>query len=237
MSDISNQYSDEFHSPTYEGGMVNMASRSFLSQVLLYFGLAVLISAAGAYTGFRFFAPLFLENPIFIWIFFAVELVLAFTSRMWSTKRPINYILFAAFTFITGITIVPLLLSVIYEFGGPALIEKALLATTLTFGAAGAAAWFSPKSLSGLRGFLSISLIGMIVVSLIGIFVPWSNNFEMLFSGFGVILFAGYAAYDIQRLKSYPQDRALDAAINLYLDIFNLFVYILRLMTGIARND
>jgi hypothetical protein len=171
-----------------------------------------------------------------MWVFFAAELGLVFTARWWSQNHPINYFLFAAFAFITGLTIVPLLASVILEFGGPGIIIKALLATTFTFTAAAIVGAVSQRSFSGLQGFLMVGLIGMIVVSLVGIFVPWSNTFEMIFSGIGVLIFTGFTLFDIQRLKAYPEDRYIDAALQLYLDIFNLFLYILRLISGVSRQ-
>jgi len=219
-----------------QDGLAAVRKSTFLSKVMFFFGLAVLVSAAGTFTGFQYLGPLFIENPWMMWVFFALELVLVLTARLWSTIRPLNYVLFVAFTFITGVTIVPLLASIILEFGGPGIIIKALLATTLTFTAVAVVGSISQRSFSGLRGFLMFTLIGMIVVSLIGIFVPWSNTFEMIFSGIGVLLFAGYTLYDVQRLKTYPEDRYVDAALQLYLDIFNLFLYILRLIAGISRQ-
>lgn len=219
-----------------QDGLSAVRTSSFLSKVLFFFGLAVAISAAGTFTGFQYLGPLFLQNPNLMWVFFAIELVLVISARWWSTKRPLNYLLFAAFSFITGVTIVPLLASIIIEFGGPGIIIKAFLATTLTFTAAAIIGATSQRSFSGLGGFLTIALVGMIIVSLVGIFVPWSNTFEMIFSGIGVLIFTGYTLYDVQKLKHYPTDRYIDAALQLYLDIFNLFLYILRLIAGISRS-
>ena len=212
------------------------AEPAFTSKVMFYFGLALLTSAAGTYTGFKYITQIFMANPAIIWVLFAVELILVFTSRLWSTRKPVNYLLFAAFAFITGVTLVPLLASVILEFGGPDLIIKALVATTFTFTGTAIYGWITQRNLSGLRGFLWVSLIGMIIISLIGIFYPWSNTFEMIFSGIGVIVFSAYTMYDFQKLKIFPSDRPMDAALMLYLDIFNLFIFILRLMSGSRRQ-
>jgi FtsH-binding integral membrane protein len=215
---------------------IKAAEPTFLSKVMFFFGLALLTSAAGTYTGFNYMVPLFIANPAVIWILFAAELVLIFTARIWSTRKPINYLLFAAFAFVTGITLVPLLAQFMLEFGGPDIIIKALLATTLMFAGTAVFGWVTKRNLSGLSGFLWTALIGMIIVSVIGIFIPWSNTFEMFFSGFGVIVFGAYTMYDIQRLKMMPEDRPLDAALMLYLDIFNLFIFILRLIGAGRRN-
>jgi FtsH-binding integral membrane protein len=212
------------------------ASPSYLSQVFFYFGLAILMSAAGTFIGLNYFAAFFLANPILMYVLFAAELILIFTSRMWSETRPLNYVLFSTFAFITGITIVPLIALFMMEFQGVTLIIKALVATTAMFSATALFGWVTQKDLSGLRGFLMISLIGIIVVSIIGIFIPWGNNFEMIFAGFGVILFSGYTMYDIQQIKSSPGLSPIDAALRLYLDIFNLFIFILRLMGAFARD-
>ncbi len=208
---------------------------SFVSQVMLFFGLAILSSAFGAYSALHFFASVFLANPELIWFVYLLELVLVFTSRLWSTRMPLNYVLFFLFTFSTGVTLVPLLASVIYEFGSLDIIYKALLATTLMFGATALFGWVTRINLQGMSGFLWMSLLGMIVVSIIHIFMPWGSFFELLFAGFGVIVFSGFTMYDIQNLKVYPHDRAIDAALNLYLDIFNLFIFIVRLLTGSRR--
>lgn len=209
---------------------------SFMSQVFAYFGLAVLTSAAGTYIGLNYFAAFFLANPMLMYVLFALELVLIFTSRLWSEKRPLNYALFMAFAFITGVTIVPLIALFVVQFEGYGMILKALLATTLMFGGAAAFGWITKKNLSGLSGFLWIALIGMIIVSVIGIFIPWGTQFEMIFAGFGVILFGAYTMYDVQKLKYSLGMNPLEAALNLYLDIFNLFIYILRLMGAVSRD-
>lgn len=211
------------------------ANSSFVSRVLFYFGLAILLSAAGTYVGFNYLAYMFISSAWFIWALFGAELVLVLTARLWSQIKPVNYLLFAAFSFITGLTLVPIMAGVILEFGGPDILIKAFLATTLMFSATAIFGWVTNRNLSGLRGFLMISLIGMIVVSLIGIFVPWSNTFEMVFAGFGVIVFSGYTMYDIQRIKVMPEAGPIDAALMLYLDIFNLFLYILRFMSASRR--
>lgn len=208
---------------------------SFMSKVFMYFGLAILASAIGTYVGFVYLAPFFLANPVLMYVLFAVELILIFTSRMWSAKKPLNYVLFFTFAFITGVTLVPLLALFLVEFGA-GIIIKALLATTLMFGGTAVFGWTTKKNLAGLGGFLWVSLIGLIIVSVIGIFVPWGNTFEMLFSGFGVIIFGAYTMYDIQKLKRFPQLHPMDAALHLYLDIFNLFIFILRLMGAISRD-
>jgi len=209
------------------------ADNIFFNKVLGYFGLALLVSAFGVFAGFQFASIIMSKG--FYFLAFIIELGLVFTARSWSQNLPLGYFLFALFAFISGITAVPIL-AFAGAVGGAPLIGKALLATTATFIAAAIVGATTKRNLSGLGGILSISIIGMIVVSLIGFFIPWGSGFEMLFAGFGVIIFSIYTAYDFQKIRSNQQgESALTAAMSLYLDIFNIFLFILRLMISL-RN-
>lgn len=205
---------------------------TFFGKVMSFFALAIFASAAGAYITMTYFMEYFIAQPALMWVFFIVELAIIFTSGMWSQKVPLNRILFAAFALITGVTIAPLLGVMAASPGGVEVITKALLVTGLMFTATGIVGWTTKMDLSGLRGFLFIGLIGMIIIGIISFFIPWSSQTEMIYSGFGVLLFAGFAVYDFQKIKQYPEDRYIDAALNLYLDIFNLFLYVLRFMSS-----
>ncbi|MFA5947766.1 MAG: Bax inhibitor-1/YccA family protein [Candidatus Gracilibacteria bacterium] len=209
---------------------------TFFGKVMSFFGLAVLSSAAGVYITTHYFIQYFAQTPALMYVFFAVELILIFTSRIWSLSSPLNRILFVLFTFITGVTIAPLIAILAQSAEGAAMLSKALIATACMFGATALFGYTTSYNLSGLRGFLLMSLIGMIIVGIIGIFIPWGNGMEMVYSGFGVIIFSGFTMYDFQKLKNYPQDRYIEAALSLYLDIFNLFLYILRLIMSFNRR-
>jgi len=163
---------------------------TFFGKVMFYFALAILVSTVGVWFGFTYLLEMFIANQSLIWVVFIAELALIITSSKWSTKRPINYILFSLFALLTGITITPLLLMATV-IGGIGIVIKALLATFLMFTAAGVIGYTTKKSLEGMRGFLFISLIGMIIVGVIGIFIPWGSTFEMIYAGIGVLLFTG----------------------------------------------
>lgn len=205
------------------------ASPTFFGRVMFVFALAILVSTLGVWVSFTYLLEQFAANPNLMWIVFIAELVLIFTSRKWSTKRPLNYVLFSLFALLTGISITPLLAMAALT-AGIGIIIKAFIATVFMFTAAGMFGYTTKRSLEGMRGFLFISLIGMIIIGVIGIFIPWGSTFEMLYSGIGVLLFSGYAMYDFQRIKKFPEDRYIDAALHLYLDLFNLFIFVLRLL-------
>ncbi len=209
---------------------------TFFGKVMAFFAFAILSSAAGAYITLAYFMNVFYAFPFIMFLLFAAELALIFTAKKWSKITPLNRVLFALFAFISGVTTAPLLSIVLVLPMGTAILVKALLATGFMFAATAMIGWTTKRDLSGLRGFLIMSLIGMIIVGVLGIFIPWGTQFEMIFSGIGIILFSAFTMYDFQKLKSYPEDMYIEAALSLYLDIFNMFLFVLRFLTSITRN-
>jgi len=54
---------------------------------------------------------------------------------------------------------------------------------------------------------------------------------RMVFSLFGTLLFSGYILYDTsQIMHNLGPDDYVEGAINLYLDIINLFLYLLEFL-------
>ena len=68
------------------------------------------------------------------------------------------------------------------------------------------------------------------------VFFP-SDEMEFLMSLGGALLFSCFIVYDVHMLmhKLSPEEYIL-AAINLYLDIINLFLYILRILSEARKN-
>jgi len=209
----------------------NTYTTTFFGKVMLFFGLAIMASLFGVWISFSYLIEAFITTPGLMWIIFIGEIGLILTSGMWSKKEPLNYFVFALFAILTGVSITPLLLYVAMS-GGIAIIIKALLATFLTFTAAGLIGWKTKKSLASWGGFLFVSLIGLVIVQIVGIFIPWGSTFEMIYSSIGVVIFGAYTIYDFNRLKTFPEDQYVQAAMHIYLDIFNLFIFILRLMSS-----
>ncbi len=219
-----------------QDSLASQASASFMSKTFSFFGLAILVSALGVYTGFNFLLNAFLVTPGLMMGIFIAEIILIFSSGWWSKKEPLGYFLFSLFAFLSGLTLVPLLLNVAAEFGSFDLIYRALFATTAMFFGMGVIGYKMEKPILGLSGFLTMALIGMLITGLLGIFFPWGNTGEMLYSGFGIVLFAAYAMVDVQRLKMSQQGSPMMAAMNLYLDIVNLFIFVLRFLSARSRD-
>lgn len=208
----------------------------FYNKVFALFGLSILGTGLGIFVGFNFLMNAFFTVPGLAFLFWGGELVLIMTSGAWSQKTPLNYGLFTLFTVLSGLSVVPLLAYYIHEFQGFDILYRALFATTVMFLGMGLIGHSIQKPLNGLVGFLSMALLALIIVSLMGIFFPWGEVMEFYFSLAGVFIFGIWALVDVNRLKQYPEEAYIPAAMALYLDFFNLFLFILRLMSRLSRD-
>lgn len=84
---------------------------------------------------------------------------------------------------------------------------------------------------------LFVLLMVMMVGGFIRLFLPFSPVAETVYACFGAMLFSGFIVYDTAQLlhKMHPHEYVA-AAISLYLDIINLFIYILEIF-GKRRGD
>ena len=203
------------------------------------FALALLLTAVGVFAGIVY-SQILIGSGVQI-IFLIAELILIFTSRMWMRSSPLNIILFAVFPLLSGLTVAPYILYVLAGYvNGASILLNALAATI--FMAAGSAvfALTTRADLSGMGRMLFMGLIGLIVIALLQLFVPSlrTGGAEVLIAGVGVALFAAFTAYDVQRVQALGRLGANPflLALSLYLDIFNLFLYILRFMLALSGD-
>jgi len=217
--------------------VVEIKDPGFMSTTFGFFALALLITAGGTFSGLYLMSsnPAVFNNPLIFYGAVIVELILVFTSHAWSRNLPFGYGMFSLFAFLSGFTLVPILVFA-GAAGGAALIVKALISSVSVFAAAALYGWVTHRNLQGMGGFLMMALVGVIIMSILGIFFPWNNAMEIGISGFTILLFAGFTMYDVQRLQRSEVLNPLLAAISLYLNFINLFVSMLRLLTALNRD-
>ena len=204
----------------------------------------VLLSASlvCAYLGCLFAQNIFkklIENQQFSkvktynWIAIIVDIIF-FVILMFTRKiMPVNMIFMGLFTFTSGFT-----LGLITLVAGD-VAQKALGITALTTFATGLIATYSGLDFAWLGKFLFIGLIGLIIVGIIGLFVKIKGTLGKIYASFGVLIFTGYLLYDFNNLAKLKQvaeannwETALDFAISIYLDIVNLFLYLIQLLSS-----
>lgn len=214
-------------------------SQSTEAQVYGLFAVAMALTVLGVFIGMQY-APVLLATGLHFFFLFA-ELGLIFTAGLWMNKSPLNYFLFGLFPLISGFTITPYILSVLtgYANGGSILLN-ALSATGFMAASAAVFAKTTKWNLGVMGKALFLALIGLILVGLLQVFIPslQTSQFELMLSGVGVVIFALFMAYDLQRIEHLGKMGAhpMMLALSLYLDIFNLFLYILRFMVALSGD-
>ena len=201
----------------------------FIRQVYSMLGASLLFAAGGAYVGLGM--PSSFYWPCVIGYFIAF-LGAQFLHRSY----PLNIVLLAVFTFLSGCVVGPTLNYYIAIGAGQA-IPLAAGTTGVIFGGLSLYAFASKKDFSFLGGYLFVALLGMILFSLAMMLFHIQFN-TLIFSYLGVLVFSGYVLYDTSNLiRRYGTDQAVAATIALYLDILNLFMFLLRIFGGGGRRD
>ncbi len=213
-------------------------SPSTEAQAYLLFTLAMGLTLGGVYLGMNF-AGILLMSGMHI-LFAIAELALIITATWWSRTSPLNIALFVLFPVLSGITVTPYILSVLTGFAnGPAILFNAVAATVGISLSAAALARLAP-GLSAWANTLFYAVIGLLLLSLAQVFLPAlrTPGFELAISGAGILVFAAFTAFDIQRVRQMGAVGAnpFMLALSLYLDIFNLFLSVLRFMSALSGD-
>ena len=208
------------------------ASVSFMKQTYQLLAASMIAAAVGAYVTMPF-AEIVMQYK---WIIFGAELlILFFGLRMTRGHAGANLAMLFAFTFLTGVSLVPLLASLIGA-GNGAVIGNAFLMTSVLFGALSLFAINSKSDYSSWGKPLFITLIVVIIASLVNMFILQSPMMHVIITAGILLLFSIFTIYDTQNIANGAYDSPVDAAVSLYLDFLNMFTALLQLL-GIFGSD
>jgi len=217
-------------------------AKTFVSGVFMWMFIALGITALTAYT-FATTPSLMsiMINPeggmsVMGWIITFSPLILVFTMSGAASKMsaPSMLMLYILFSVLMGAS-----LSFIFLAYTSASIFKTFLITSGMFGIMAVVGYTTKTDLTRFGNIMFMGLIGIIIASIVNIFMH-SGSLDYIISFLGVIIFTGLTAYDMQKIKrigaqvdGYAADDnvrklTLFAALSLYLDFINLFLFMLR---------
>jgi FtsH-binding integral membrane protein len=174
-----------------------------------------------------------IEHPIITMIAMFAPLWMAMRARH---SYPRNLLLVLLFTFIEGLFIAPFLM--VAERQSPGITGQAGMLTLSTFGVLSLYALVSKRDFSAWGSFFFVGLWVLIATSLLNIFFPTALGTLWIAAG-TVLVFSGLLVFDTWRIvKSgqYGPDDYVPAAVNIYLDLLNLFLAIISLLGGGRRR-
>ena len=191
--------------------------------------VSILVTIAGVAFGLsqpRLMAAVAQYQLIMFLIMFA-PLIMAMRAR---TAFPANIGFVLLFTFMEGLWLSPIMF--VYNRMAPGVIAQAGLLTFSAFAVLTAYAWLSKRDFSAWGGFLTVGLWVLIATSLLNLFFR-NETASLWMASVGVLLFSGLLVFDTWRLRNhYGPDQYVQAAVQIYLDLLNMFLFILRLLGG-----
>jgi FtsH-binding integral membrane protein len=181
-----------------------------------------------------------LEGAASLWlpiILGQLVLVFAIQGAINRASPTLSLLLFFVYAASMGLTI-----GIIVTLYTGESVAAAFLSASAMFGAAALYGAVTRRELAGIGGLLFMTLIGILVASVVNIFLA-SSAVSWVISIIGVGLFTALTAYDVQRITrgdyaaitGSPERASILAALHLYLNFINLFLFLLRLM-GSSRN-
>jgi FtsH-binding integral membrane protein len=227
---------------------VQPVSKTFLSSVFSWMGIALAISAVTAYVfGTDPSYMQYLINPAtggmsglgYVVMFAPIGFVLLMGLGYARLSSTALIAIFLAYSVIMGMSLSFIFLA--YTTGS---IYGVFIASAGMFGLMALVGYTTKTDLTRLGNILMMGLIGIIIASLVNLFLH-SDGMSYLISFLAVVIFTGLTAYDVQKLKQigtgveYGTENAaklsIIGALTLYLDFINLFLALLRLFGG--RRD
>jgi FtsH-binding integral membrane protein len=170
-------------------------------------------------------------HPIITFICAFIPLMLAQRARA-SFPQNIGFVFL--FTFAMGLYVAPGIAWA--EAHNPGIASQAGLLTFTAFGALTMYAFLSRRDFSAWGGFLFVGLIVLIVTSVLNMFFGSASGFTWI-AAIGVLLFSGLLVFDTWRMRNlYGPDDYVIAAVSIYLDLLNMFLFILSLLSGGRKN-
>ena len=166
----------------------------------------------------------------FYWVIYIAEIVtvIVLSARILKMSKNGAIFGFLLYSFLSGLTFSSIFLtfkmsSIIFIF----------LITALVFLIFALIGYFTKINLTKLGTILFMGLNGILIASIINIFIQ-SQTFDLILVIIGIIVFIGYIAYDINKVKrlegQIDEDKlSIIGALELYLDFINLFIRLLQL--------
>ncbi|GJQ69775.1 hypothetical protein Trydic_g22334 [Trypoxylus dichotomus] len=170
------------------------------------------------------------KNDWLMLLAFISSIVTIIALHIWRKSTPTNFILLGIFTVVMAYS-----LGVTISYFSQAVVLQALLLTIAVVVGLTLYTFQTKRDFSALHSTLFAGLFILIVGGFIQLFLQ-STAFELLLSLGGALVFSLFIIVDTKLMMEHlSAEEYILATINLYLDIINLFLYILRILQA-ARS-
>jgi modulator of FtsH protease len=213
------------------------ANGSLVSKTYNWVGASLLSSVAGIYAGMQ--VPGLLTGGLSL-LMLVLTIGLIIALNIFSERKPLNAILLFSLTFVLGLVMSSPIYGVMNSFSnGVELVINTALLTAVSVTSLSLYAMKTKRDFSVMRGALFIALIVYIVAALLNMFFFQMPLFHLFLSATGVVIFSLYLLVDTQALinREYGDRDPIYYAVGIYLDIVNIFLNLLTLITAFFGEE
>lgn len=201
---------------------------AFIKQTYQLLTASLIAATGGAFLGITYIKEA-------SWTLLILEFAMLFGLFFAKNKPNLALILLFGFTFVSGLTLGPVL-NMYIGAGMGNVITQAFLMTSVAFAGLTLFAFNTKRDFSTMGKMLFITLIVVVVASLANLFFH-SPILQLAIAGVGAILFSAFILYDTQNIIRGAYDSPVLAAVALYLDILNLFISLLQILGVFNSRD
>lgn len=204
----------------------------FIRKVYALFFVGILFAIGGVALGFVY-PPLMVAVAQHPFIALLVLIVGVIGAQAVRHVPGLNLLAFFGFTALSGAIMSPLLY--IVSLTNPNSIWQAGILTVGIFGGLTAYVFISKRDFSFMRGMVTTGLIVVVLAVLLNMFIA-STALGFAVAVASLLLFSGFVLYDTSNIiRRYPTNEYIAGAMDLYLDAFNIFLALLRILNAGKR--
>ena len=227
MKESPDQYGYSQETWDRAGTVARVDSSAVFGKVMFLVAVTAGFTAAGAYIG----RDLSGGWAIGAWI---AAIVLTFAIGMARRKdeaTPLQMGMLFGIGLLLGLAVGPTLAAYASLEDGGTLIAQAAGATALFMGVLGTVGYVTKRDLTWLGRISFIALIALLLFGIVAIFVNIPNE-QLIWCIGGLVVFAGLTVFDFWRLRRAGNRYVALIALSIYLDAFNVFLFMLQLLGG-----
>ncbi|HXA47321.1 MAG TPA: Bax inhibitor-1/YccA family protein [Burkholderiaceae bacterium] len=218
------------------GSDLQLARHRVLRNTYWLLAISMIPTVLGAWLGVQLGFALFPASPFISFILF-MAIAFGFFFAIEKTKNSgVGVLFLLGFTFFMGLMLSRMIGAVLHNFSnGADLIIIAFGGTAGILAVMATIATVSKADFSGLGKWLFAGLLVIIVASVLNIFLQIPALY-LVVSVAVIALFSGYILFDVQQVINGGETNYISATLNIYLDVYNIFVSLLRLLSYFAGN-
>lgn len=213
---------------SFKNNIENVKINNTLKKTYILLSLTILFSSIMTFLG------IITNSKINTFLYIIISFLLLFLLDK-NKNNSVGIFLIFLFTGFTGYFLNPLIKNLIYTQNGQNLIILSLVTTSLIFFTLSILTSVIKKKITFLNSFIYTGFITLVLLLIINIFIK-ITIFQLIISSLIIILSSLIIINTINNIITDNNYNYIDATIELYLSIYNIFISIINLLT-VFKDD